>query len=84
MQGRQRQRIFLLSLAVSVCWHVHANERVPEGFVPLFNGQDLSGWQGRGHENPKKFAALPEAARAEKTGGRQCESPSALARLRMV
>jgi hypothetical protein len=66
MQGRQRQRIFLLSLAVSVCWHVHANERVPEGFVPLFNGQDLSGWQGRGHQNPKNFAALHEEARAEK------------------
>ena len=30
----------------------------PEGFTPLFNGKDLSGWHGMGHFDPRKLAAM--------------------------
>jgi hypothetical protein len=34
----------------------------PEGFVPPFNGQDLSGWWGATTEDPRKYMALaPDA-----------------------
>ncbi|WP_372805764.1 DUF1080 domain-containing protein [Pontiella sp.] len=38
----------------------------PLGFVPLFNGKDLSGWWGLGTEDPSKWMALPPEALAEK------------------
>ncbi len=38
----------------------------PEGFTPLFNGRDLTGWQGRRTEDPAKYAALPDAQRQER------------------
>jgi hypothetical protein len=31
----------------------------PEGFTPLFNGKDLSGWHGMGTYDPRKLADLP-------------------------
>lgn len=34
----------------------------PEGFVPLFNGQDLAGWWGASTEDPRKYLALAEDA----------------------
>ena len=40
----------------------------PEGFVALFNGNDLSGWKGllqRPYDNPAKRAALPPDERAK-------------------
>ena len=30
----------------------------PKGFKPLFNGKDLTGWKGRPHYSPYKFASL--------------------------
>ena len=33
-------------LVLGVLWTVPADADVPEGFVPLFNGKDLSGWKG--------------------------------------
>ncbi len=33
-------------------------EEMPEGFVPLFNGKDLSGWFGRKTEDPAKLKAM--------------------------
>ena len=34
----------------------------PEGFVPLFNGQDLTGWWGASTEDPRRYLALaPDA-----------------------
>lgn len=40
---------------------------VPQGFVSLFNGEDLSGWCGRVHTNPVEFRdlAAPEKARRQ-------------------
>ena len=37
----------------------------PEGFVPLFNGKDLTGWRGMGHFDPRKLWAMSPAERAE-------------------
>ncbi|MDX1565803.1 MAG: hypothetical protein R3236_10370, partial [Phycisphaeraceae bacterium] len=31
----------------------------PDGFKPLFNGKDLSGWWGLKTESPHKWMALP-------------------------
>jgi hypothetical protein len=38
----------------------------PEGFTALFNGQDLTGWHGMGHFDPRKLAAMSEEERAQK------------------
>ena len=38
----------------------------PEGFRPLFNGKDLSGWHGMPHFNPDELSALSETERAAK------------------
>ena len=38
----------------------------PEGFTALFNGKDLTGWHGRGTEDPRKWHALDPGALAEK------------------
>ncbi|MEM8677851.1 MAG: DUF1080 domain-containing protein [Planctomycetota bacterium] len=37
----------------------------PAGFEPLFNQQDLSGWQGIGHQNPYQLAEMSPEARQE-------------------
>jgi hypothetical protein len=37
----------------------------PEGFRPLFNGKDLSGWHGRPHLDPRSWAETPESRRAD-------------------
>ncbi len=37
----------------------------PEGFVALFNGEDLSGWHGMPHFDPRKLAAMGEEERAK-------------------
>lgn len=53
-----RFRIFL-SLGVALSLHVPAGaEDVPEGFTPLFNGKDLSGWFGRKTEDPVKLKEM--------------------------
>ena len=50
----------LLSGSITASEHNDA----PEGFVALFNGEDLSGWRGLGHADPRKLAALSEEQRA--------------------
>lgn len=37
----------------------------PEGFTALFNGEDLSGWHGMPHYDPRKLAAMSEEDRAK-------------------
>ena len=37
----------------------------PEGFTALFNGQDLSGWHGMGHFDPRKLWEMTPEQRAE-------------------
>jgi hypothetical protein len=36
-----------------------ATAEPPEGFVALFNGEDLDGWWGLGTEDPRSWQALP-------------------------
>ena len=38
----------------------------PKGFVALFNGNDLSGWRGLGHFDPRKLAAMTPEQREKK------------------
>ncbi len=43
-----RRFIVLLPLAMALCWvpaALPADKDIPEGFEPLFNGKDLTGWQ---------------------------------------
>ncbi len=37
----------------------------PAGYTALFNGQDLSGWHGMPHFDPRKLAAMTEQERAQ-------------------
>jgi len=43
----------------------------PKGFRPLFNGTDLAGWRGMGHENPYKLAAKTAEEQAAFFAGNQ-------------
>ncbi len=56
--------VWALLLAFPVA--AQENNQPPEGFTALFNGQDLSGWYGLGHFDPRKLAAMGEAERAAK------------------
>lgn len=38
---------------------------VPPGFTPIFNGEDLTGWHGMPHFDPRELAKLPEAERGK-------------------
>src|SRR4051794_24203048 len=38
----------------------------PEGYVAIFNGEDLSGWHGMPHFDPRKLAEMSEADRSAK------------------
>lgn len=39
------------------------NNQAPAGFVPLFNGKDLSGWHGMPHFDPRTLTAMEPAKR---------------------
>lgn len=41
-----------------------AQVRAPEGFTPLYNGRDLTGWRGGDTYDHRKWLALPAAERA--------------------
>ena len=56
----------MVLLGVCTCWQTWADQQRPQGFLPLFNGRNLSGWEGRGHENPKKYADLDPDAKEKK------------------
>ncbi len=65
------RRIRILSfifLVVPFCAEVCAQEvnDPPNGFTALFNGEDLSGWYGLGHFDPRKLAAMDDEQRATK------------------
>lgn len=36
---------------------------LPDGFTPIFNGEDLTGWYGMPHYDHRKLKAMPEAER---------------------
>jgi len=42
------------------------NNTPPTGFTALFNGNDLSGWHGMGHFDPRKLWAMSDEDRAAK------------------
>ena len=60
-------RSFLSAVCVSVAVAATScqlpAQDVPEGFRPLFNGQDLTGWHGMPHFDPRELAKLDEDAR---------------------
>ena len=62
-------RYLLLPAAVLLCGSAFADEKPlnnpSEGFQPLFNGKDLTGWKGL-VENPKARAEMSSAELAEK------------------
>jgi Domain of Unknown Function (DUF1080) len=55
----------LAVLPLLLAWPLSAAE-IPEGFRPLFNGQDLSGWHGMPHFDPRELAAMSTEDRAKK------------------
>lgn len=62
-----RVRVLLCLLAVTslgAAPPTAAADDPPEGFRPLFNGRDLSGWHGQPHFDPRKLDALSKEARA--------------------
>lgn len=60
-----RRSILLASFVFCIPWSVQAQE-APAGFRALFNGQNLDGWHGRPHFDPRKLDAMEEAERTAK------------------
>ena len=62
------------ALIISLCLIVASQARVPiveaveppEGFTALFNGENLDGWHGMGHFDPRKLASMSDEERAAK------------------
>ena len=52
------KRLSLLTFIAGMTF-LHAGPKAPEGFKPLFNEKDLTGWWGLGTEDPAKWKALP-------------------------
>jgi len=55
----------LLGAAIATCAAAplpQSAASVPKGFIPLFNGRDLTGWHGRGHVDPRSVWALSATA----------------------
>ena len=55
-----------LAFAVSAAF---ADAVPPEGFTVLFNANDLSGWHGRPHFDPRKLAAMNDQQRRQTLDG---------------
>ncbi|MCO6047767.1 DUF1080 domain-containing protein [Aeoliella sp. ICT_H6.2] len=58
-------RVALVTLAVCLPAVSFADD-VPEGFTPLFNGEDLTGWHGMPHFDPKQWDEMDEEEREKK------------------
>ncbi len=57
----------LVVAALAVSPRARADEpKPPKGFIPLFNGKDLTGWHGMPHFDPYKLAALSDDERKQK------------------
>lgn len=56
----------LLALGLLAPGRLPAAAGPPPGFVPLFNGRDLSGWRGGDTFDHRKWLAMPAAERAAK------------------
>jgi len=55
-----------LTLVLSCCLSLCSAHARPDGFQPLFNGKDLSGWWGLKTEDPAQWMALPPEKLAAK------------------
>jgi hypothetical protein len=53
-------RTLLIITVLLLVNSVNAQLKVPDGFSPLFNGKDLTGWWGAKTENQAKYMAMPE------------------------
>ena len=63
---RTRCLISLATFATFVFPLMADTPKLPEGFVAVFNGKDLSGWHGMPHFDPYKLAEMkPEKRRAQ-------------------
>lgn len=62
MLKRLMPAAILCSLAISVC----PAADVPDGFQPIFNGKDLTGWHGMPHFDPRKLDAMTDEERKAK------------------
>lgn len=56
----------LATLSLALTMSFSFAEDIPEGFTPIFNGQDLSGWYGMPHFDHRKLDAMSEAERTAK------------------
>lgn len=67
MQARHALLVTLCLIVASQS-HVSMVEAVepPEGFAALFNGENLDGWHGMGHFDPRKLASMSDEERAAK------------------
>ncbi|MDP7305762.1 MAG: DUF1080 domain-containing protein, partial [Pirellulaceae bacterium] len=62
------------ALLITLCLIVASQTRLstveavepPEGFIALFNGENLDGWHGMGHFDPRKLASMTDEERATK------------------
>lgn len=61
-----RPSLWQFVVVLSLCSAVGAQNQPPENFKALFNGRDLTGWQGGSTFDPAKLAAMSETERGEK------------------
>lgn len=66
MIARLIPKLLLLSFAVSTSF---GQSDPPKGFVSLFNEQNLDGWHGRPHFDPRKLAAMSDEQRKQTLDG---------------
>lgn len=65
-----RQSIATTLISLGIAATAFAQGKAPDGFTPLFNGKDLSGWFGHGTADPRplwEMSAEDLAAHMEKT-----------------
>ena len=71
MNATDNFRLFLILATLAACLlptvlSASQVSAAPQGFIPLFNGKDLSGWCGRKHVDPTKYASLTDGEKAER------------------
>lgn len=65
-------RLVLVAASAMAAAQAQALE-APSGFTPLFNGQDLTGWYGLEHFDPRKLRAMTDEERAQKRAANLAE-----------
>ena len=61
-------KMLVITCLTLACWLGQASakedNKAPEGFVAIFNGENLDGWRGMPHVDPRQVAAMTEEKRA--------------------